>query len=63
MFRAFLQEQRNPEVFYRSLARDTIALVGAHEPIQGRLVVDVRPGDRLVRARFGPTRWRQAAAS
>ncbi len=33
------------------------------EPGRGRLVLDVRPGDRLVRARFGPTLWRQAAGA
>jgi len=52
MFRAFLQEQRNPEVFYRSLARDTIALVGAHEPIRGRLVVDVGAGEHQFAEEF-----------
>ena len=52
MFRAFLQEQSNPEVFYRSLARDTIALVGAHEPIQGRLVVDVGAGEHQFAEEF-----------
>lgn len=44
MFRAFLAEQRDPETFYRALAVDTVALVGAQEPLTERIVVDVGAG-------------------
>lgn len=45
MFRAFLQEQPQPDVFYRALARDTVRLLSAHEPLPGRLLVDVGAGE------------------
>ncbi|MFZ1577419.1 MAG: class I SAM-dependent methyltransferase [Nostocoides sp.] len=45
MFRAFLHEQDAPELFYGSLARDTVALLRAHEPLHDRLVVDVGAGE------------------
>ena len=44
MFRSFLREQTEPEVFYRDLARDTIQTLTEHGPISGRTVLDVGAG-------------------
>lgn len=44
MFRSFLREQSEPEVFYRDLARDTIATLTEHGPVAGRTVLDVGAG-------------------
>ncbi len=44
MFRSFLGEQSHPEGFYRDLAKDTIALLERHEPLEGRTVVDIGAG-------------------
>ncbi len=44
LFRSFLVEQTDPERFYGDLARDTVRLVDAHEPLAGRTVVDVGSG-------------------
>jgi len=44
LFRSFLVEQSDPERFYTDVARDTIALIGRHEPISGRTVLDVGAG-------------------
>lgn len=44
LFRSFRVEQSDPERFYTDLARDTIALITAHEPLAGRTVVDVGAG-------------------
>lgn len=52
MFRAFLREQSDPDLFYGSLAADTIRLIGAHEPLSDRLVVDVGAGEPQFAARF-----------
>lgn len=45
MFRAFLHEQDDPERFYRSLARDTVHLLSAHEPLHDRILIDVGAGE------------------
>jgi len=44
---AFLSEQRDPDRFYRLLARDTVALVAEFAPLSGARVLDVGsgPGD------------------
>ena len=52
MFEAFLHEQTDPDVFYGSLARDTIELISAHEPLNQRLVVDVGAGEPQFAAEF-----------
>lgn len=44
MFRSFLREQTEPEIFYRDLARDTIRTLTEHGPISGRTVLDVGAG-------------------
>ncbi len=44
MFRSFLREQSEPDVFYRDLARDTIAVLEQHEPLRDRTVIDVGAG-------------------
>lgn len=44
LLRAFGVEQTQPEVFYRLLARDSVALVGEHGPLAGRTVLDVGAG-------------------
>lgn len=44
LFRSFLVEQSDPERFYTELAEDTAVLVGRHEPVAGRTVVDVGAG-------------------
>lgn len=47
LLRAFRDEQRDPDRFYRMLAEDTVALVDELAPVAGALVVDVGsgPGD------------------
>ncbi len=47
LVRAFRDEQRDPDRFYRLLAADTVALVDALHPVAGSLLVDVGsgPGD------------------
>ncbi len=52
LFRAFLVEQTEPDVFYTALAADTIALISAHEPLAGRTVVDVGAGSPEFCAEF-----------
>lgn len=44
LFRSFLVEQSDPERFYTDLANDTITLISRHEPLEGRLVLDVGAG-------------------
>jgi len=44
MFRSFLVEQTEPEVFYTDLARDTVQILSHQEPLDGRLVLDVGAG-------------------
>lgn len=55
MFRAFLVEQTEPEVFYSALARDTLALIEHHEPVAGKRVVDIGAGS--------PEFWSEFAAA
>lgn len=47
LLRAFRDEQRDPDRFYRMLAADTVALVDQLSPVAGAVVVDVGsgPGD------------------
>lgn len=52
LFRSFLVEQTQPEVFYTDLARDTIALITRHEPLAGRTVIDVGAGSPEFCAEF-----------
>lgn len=44
LFRSFLVEQSDPERFYTDVARDTVTLIGRHEPLDGRTVLDVGAG-------------------
>lgn len=44
LFRAFLLEQTQPEVFYSTLASDSIALLREHTDLAGRTVLDVGAG-------------------
>lgn len=44
MFRAFLREQTDPELFYATQAEDTLAQVARHADISGRLVLDIGGG-------------------
>lgn len=44
LVRAFRAEQRDPDRFYGLLARDSVAQVAEHEPLEGRLVLDVGGG-------------------
>ena len=44
MFRAFLVEQTDPDLFYRTQAADTLAQVARHLDVRGRRVVDVGGG-------------------
>jgi SAM-dependent methyltransferase len=44
LFRAFRVEQTNPDLFYNLLARDSVGQVAGHEPLDGRLVLDVGGG-------------------
>ncbi|MBO0803956.1 MAG: class I SAM-dependent methyltransferase [Nocardiopsaceae bacterium] len=44
LFLAFLREQSDPDRFYGLLARDSVALVERHHPLDGARVVDVGGG-------------------
>ena len=44
LFRSFLHEQSDPERFYTDLAMDTAELIGRHEPLHSRTVIDVGAG-------------------
>lgn len=52
LFRSFLVEQTDPERFYTDVANDTIALITRHEPLEGRLVLDVGAGQDQFGRRF-----------
>lgn len=61
LFRAFLVEQSDPGRFYRALAADSVAVLGDHVDLRGRLVVDAGAGPaefarafRLAGARYVP---------
>jgi len=45
LFRLFLSEQSDPELFYRSLAEDAVQQVAKHCELAGRTVVDVGGGN------------------
>ncbi|MBB4933833.1 SAM-dependent methyltransferase [Lipingzhangella halophila] len=44
LFSAFRQEQTNPDHFYGTLARDTVAQLRSYTPLDGAVVVDVGGG-------------------
>ena len=44
LFRLFLAEQSDPEMFYASLAEDAVQQVAEHAELGGRTVVDVGGG-------------------
>ncbi|NHN54950.1 class I SAM-dependent methyltransferase [Calidifontibacter sp. DB0510] len=44
LFRAFLQEQTDPPVFYGALARDSVELLDEHADLAGQLMLDVGAG-------------------
>ena len=44
LFRLFLAEQTNPELFYASLAEDAVGQVAEHCELAGRTVVDIGGG-------------------
>lgn len=52
LFRSFLVEQTDPERFYTDVADDTITLIEGHEPLRGRLVLDVGAGQEQFGRRF-----------
>jgi SAM-dependent methyltransferase len=49
---AFRVEQTEPDRFYGLLARDSLALIGAHTPLAGKLVLDVGAGPVAFAAEF-----------
>lgn len=44
LFSAFRREQTDPDLFYGTLARDTVAQLRSYTPLEGALVVDVGGG-------------------
>jgi len=44
LFKAFRLEQTKPEVFYSTLADDTIRMINRHQPVRGSLVLDIGAG-------------------
>lgn len=46
LFRSFLVEQTDPDRFYSDLADDSVATLGEHTGLGGRLVLDVGAGPR-----------------
>jgi SAM-dependent methyltransferase len=44
LFRAFLREQREPDLFYGVLAQDSVAQLAEHVPLDGVTVLDVGGG-------------------
>ena len=61
LFRAFLLEQSEPDVFYDALAQDSAAILGEHLDLRGKTVLDVGAGPanferafREVGARYVP---------
>jgi SAM-dependent methyltransferase len=44
LFRAFLREQSDPDLFYGTLAADTVGQVSRHVPLDGAVVLDVGGG-------------------
>ncbi len=58
LFKAFCNEQSDPDRFYRLLAADSLAQLQRHAPVAGRFVIDVGGG-----AGFSSEAFRQAGAS
>ena len=52
LFRLFLAEQSDPELFYASLAEDAVQQVAEHAELGGRTVVDVGGGGGWFTAAF-----------
>ena len=52
LFRSFLVEQTDPDRFYTELADDTISLITRHEPLNGRVVLDVGAGSEYFGRQF-----------
>ena len=52
LFRLFLREQTNPELFYRELAADSISQVASYASLAGRTVLDVGGGPGYFTAAF-----------
>jgi ubiquinone/menaquinone biosynthesis C-methylase UbiE len=44
LFRAFLQEQSNPDYFYRTLADDSVRQISEYVPLNGATLLDVGGG-------------------
>src|SRR4051794_6745181 len=44
LFRAFLREQSDPDLFYGTLARDSVQQLGEHVRLDGATVLDVGGG-------------------
>lgn len=44
LFRLFLREQSDPELFYSAFAEDSVAALAAHVPLAGQTVLDVGGG-------------------
>src|SRR5215469_344826 len=52
LFRLFLKEQTEPDLFYRGLAEDAVAQLAMHTELAGRTVVDVGGGAGYFTAAF-----------
>ena len=52
LFRLFLREQADPEVFYSSMARDAVSQVAAYCETAGKTVVDIGGGAGYFTAEF-----------
>jgi SAM-dependent methyltransferase len=52
LFRAFRVEQSDPDLFYRTLAADSVRQVAGYGPLSGRLVLDVGGGPGYFRHAF-----------
>jgi SAM-dependent methyltransferase len=52
LFRAFLREQRDPDLFYGTLAADTVGQVSRLVPLEGAVVLDVGGGPGYFAAGF-----------
>jgi SAM-dependent methyltransferase len=52
LFRLFLREQSDPDLFYRELAADSIGQVARHASLAGRTVLDVGGGPGYFTAAF-----------
>lgn len=52
LFRAFLVEQTHPEVFYGTLAQDSLEILGEHIDVDGKIVLDAGAGPAEFAAAF-----------